>query len=37
MQTNMWLVERFLNVRFNCEVQGSFVTVTCDPEDVKRA
>jgi len=36
MQTNMWLVERFLNVRFNCEVYGSFVTVTCDPEDLKR-
>ncbi|MEW6440944.1 MAG: RNA 3'-terminal phosphate cyclase [bacterium] len=34
MQTNMWLIRKFLNVRFEVEDQGSFVSVGCFPEDV---
>jgi len=34
MKTNMWVVERFLNVCFVCEEQDSFTRVSCHPEGV---
>lgn len=32
MQSNMWVLERFLNVRFQAEETGSHVRVRCEPE-----
>jgi len=32
MQSNMWVLERFLNVRFRIEEAGTHVRVRCEPE-----
>jgi RNA 3'-terminal phosphate cyclase (GTP) len=31
MQTNMWVIQRFLNVRFFCEEEGGRVRIECAP------
>jgi len=33
MQTNMWVIQRFLNVRFGCEEQEQRIRIECRPQD----
>jgi RNA 3'-phosphate cyclase len=33
MQTNMWVIQRFLNVRFGCEEQDQRIRIECRPRD----
>ncbi len=37
MQTNMWVIQRFLNVRFYCEQEGQRVRIECGPGEGARA